>query len=40
MIKVYEAKMTEFGIPVAELGFQPAQANQTLGKGPAGLVTA
>ncbi len=40
MIKVYEAKLGEFGIPVDELGFQPAQATQTLGKGPAGLVTA
>eukprot|EP00042_Codosiga_hollandica_P041410 m.368890 g.368890 ORF g.368890 m.368890 type:complete len:472 (+) comp56108_c0_seq1:117-1532(+) len=39
LIKVYEAKLQEFGIPVEELGFQPAQATQTLGRGPAGLVT-
>eukprot|EP00051_Salpingoeca_urceolata_P004770 m.67561 g.67561 ORF g.67561 m.67561 type:complete len:487 (-) comp13836_c0_seq1:73-1533(-) len=42
MVKTYEAKLSEFGIPVEELGFQPISANpgQPLGKGPAGLVAA
>eukprot|EP01028_Stygiella_incarcerata_P013570 TRINITY_DN82795_c0_g1_i1.p1 TRINITY_DN82795_c0_g1~~TRINITY_DN82795_c0_g1_i1.p1 ORF type:complete len:449 (-),score=145.03 TRINITY_DN82795_c0_g1_i1:201-1547(-) len=36
VIRVYEAKLKEFGIPVEELGFEPLVAKA--GKGPAGLV--
>merc|ERR1711865_857501 len=38
VIRVYESKMTEFGIPVEELGFRPLLTNT--GTGPAGLVVA
>ena len=40
LIKAYESKLGEFGIPVDELGFKPMAATTTLtlGKGPAGLV--
>uniref|UniRef100_A0A7S0URD1 Growth arrest-specific protein 8 domain-containing protein n=1 Tax=Polytomella parva TaxID=51329 RepID=A0A7S0URD1_9CHLO len=36
LIRVYEAKLAEFGIPVDELGFRPLVTNTTT--GPAGLV--
>ena len=36
VIRVYESKLTEFGIPVEELGFRPLVTNT--GTGPAGLV--
>eukprot|EP00798_Chlamydomonas_sp_ICE-L_P007219 gene7219-326_t len=36
LIRVYEAKLTEFGVPVEELGFRPLVTNTTV--GPAGLV--
>jgi hypothetical protein len=36
LIRVYEAKLTEFGIPVDELGFRPLVTNTST--GPAGLV--
>lgn len=40
LIRTYESKLVEFGIPVDELGFQPIAppGGQTLGKGAAGLV--
>ncbi len=36
LIRVYEAKLTEYGIPAEELGFRPLITST--GKGPAGLV--
>jgi len=36
VIRVYESKLTEFGIPVEELGFRPLLSSS--GIGPAGLV--
>ena len=42
MLRTYEAKLRAFGIPVEELGFTPLEsrvAGQTLGQGPAGLVS-
>jgi len=36
VIRVYESKLTEFGIPVEELGFRPLVTST--GTGPAGLV--
>jgi hypothetical protein len=36
LIRVYEAKLAEFGIPAEELGFRPLVTNT--GPGPAGLV--
>ena len=36
LIRVYEAKLTEFGVPVEELGFRPLVTNAST--GPAGLV--
>jgi len=36
VIRVYESKLTEFGIPVEELGFRPLVT--ATGTGPAGLV--
>ena len=42
MIRTYEAKLASFGVPTEELGFKPLQSTiggQTLGQGPAGLVT-
>ena len=38
VIRVYESKLTEFGIPVEELGFRPLVTST--GTGPAGLVVA
>ena len=38
LIRVYEAKLSEFGIPVEELGFRPLVTSTTT--GPAGLVAA
>jgi len=38
VIRVYESKLTEFGIPVEELGFRPLVTST--GTGPAGLVIA
>ncbi|KAJ3276767.1 Dynein regulatory complex subunit 4 [Terramyces sp. JEL0728] len=38
MIRVYEAKLTEFGIPVEELGFKPLQVTSKASIYPAGLV--
>lgn len=43
LLRTYEAKLTQFGIPVEELGFQPLDTTvggQTLGQGAAGLVSA
>ena len=37
-IRVYEAKLVEFGIPPEELGFQPIESNTST--MPAGLVAA
>ncbi|KAJ3614700.1 hypothetical protein NHX12_018271 [Muraenolepis orangiensis] len=42
LLKTYEAKLIAFGIPVEELGFtalESGRAGQTLGQGPAGLVS-
>ncbi|KAJ3593661.1 hypothetical protein NHX12_005995 [Muraenolepis orangiensis] len=42
LLKTYEAKLRAFGIPVEELGFtalESSLAGQTLGQGPAGLVS-
>mmetsp|Transcript_32157 Transcript_32157/g.91229 ORF Transcript_32157/g.91229 Transcript_32157/m.91229 type:complete len:471 (-) Transcript_32157:299-1711(-) len=36
LIRVYEAKLSEFGVPVEELGFRPLVTNTS--PGPAGLV--
>ena len=36
LIRVYEAKLSEFGVPVEELGFRPLVTNTSM--GPAGLV--
>ena len=38
VIRVYESKLTEFGIPVEELGFRPLVTSNGMGTGPAGLV--
>ncbi|XP_020278946.1 growth arrest-specific protein 8 [Pseudomyrmex gracilis] len=43
LLTTYESKLQEYGIPKAELGFQPLRmkvAGAKLGLGPAGLVTA
>lgn len=43
LLRTYEAKFTQFGIPIDELGFKPLDATlsgQVLGQGPAGLVSA
>eukprot|EP00041_Stephanoeca_diplocostata_P017209 m.343109 g.343109 ORF g.343109 m.343109 type:complete len:483 (+) comp20626_c1_seq3:127-1575(+) len=43
VIRTYEAKLEEFGVPVDELGFTPMDVSslgQALGTGPAGLVSA
>ncbi|XP_039619335.1 dynein regulatory complex subunit 4 [Polypterus senegalus] len=43
LLRTYEAKLNAFGIPVDELGFKPLESTvsgQTLGQGPAGLVSA
>ncbi|XP_015600948.1 dynein regulatory complex subunit 4 isoform X2 [Cephus cinctus] len=42
LLSTYESKLQEYGIPQAELGFQPLRAkipDAKLGLGPAGLVT-
>jgi hypothetical protein len=39
MIRVYEAKLTEFSIPVEEMGFKPLMVTTTKSvPNPAGLV--
>lgn len=40
VLRTYEARLSEFGVPTVELGFQPVVINpgQPLGQGPAGLV--
>lgn len=43
LMRTYEAKLSQFGIPAEELGFKPLEstvAHQQLGQGPAGLVSA
>lgn len=43
LLRTYEAKLMQFGIPIDELGFKPLDATvtgQMLGQGPAGLVSA
>ena len=42
LIRTYEAKLASFGVPAEELGFKTLKstvAGQTLGEGPAGLVS-
>lgn len=42
LVRTYEAKLASFGVPAEELGFKPLKstvASQTLGEGPAGLVS-
>ena len=38
MIRVYEAKLTEYSIPVEELGFKPMMASTKTVSNPAGLI--
>ena len=43
LLRTYEAKLNQFGIPTEELGFKPLESTvggQSLGQGPAGLVSA
>ena len=43
LLRTYEAKLTQFGVPTEELGFKPLESTvggQQLGQGPAGLVSA
>ena len=43
LMRTYEAKLLQFGVPTVELGFKPLWSNvahQQLGQGPAGLVSA
>ncbi|XP_059177710.1 dynein regulatory complex subunit 4-like isoform X2 [Physella acuta] len=43
LLRTYESKLDHFGIPTEELGFKPLESTvggQTLGHGPAGLVSA
>lgn len=43
LMKTYEAKLTQFGVPTDELGFKTLESTvggQALGQGPAGLVSA
>lgn len=43
LLRTYEAKLQQFGIPTDELGFKPLESTvggQQLGQGPAGLVSA
>lgn len=43
LLRTYEAKLNQFGIPTEELGFKPLESTvggQALGQGPAGLVSA
>ncbi|CAF1560429.1 unnamed protein product [Rotaria sp. Silwood1] len=42
ILRTYEAKLRQFGIPIEEIGFKPLEstvAGQQLGRGVAGLVT-
>jgi growth arrest-specific protein 8 len=46
LLRTYEAKLSQFGIPIEEMGFKPLEStiagsnNQQIGKGVAGLVSA
>lgn len=44
LLRTYEAKMRQFGIPVEEMGFKPLESTlgngQQIGQGTAGLVSA
>jgi growth arrest-specific protein 8 len=40
MIRVYEAKLTEFSIPVDQLGFKPLMVSTKTANNPAGFVAA
>lgn len=43
LLRTYEAKLQQFGVPTEELGFKPLESTvsgQQLGQGPAGLVSA
>ena len=43
LIRTYESKLKAFGIPKDDLGFRPLESTaggQTIGQGPAGLVSA
>jgi len=43
LMRTYEAKLNQFGVPTEELGFKPLESTvggQQLGQGPAGLVSA
>lgn len=43
LMRTYESKLNQFGVPTEELGFKPLESTvggQTLGQGPAGLVSA
>jgi DNA repair exonuclease SbcCD ATPase subunit len=43
LMRTYEAKLMQFGVPTEELGFKPLESTvggQALGQGPAGLVSA
>ena len=45
LLRTYEAKLAQYGIPVEEMGFKPLEssiggAQQQLGKGASGLVSA
>lgn len=43
LLGTFEAKMSQYGIPIEELGFKPLETTvgmQKLGQGPAGLVSA
>jgi len=43
LLRTYEAKLNQFGVPTEELGFKPLESTvggQALGQGPAGLVSA
>ena len=42
LLRTFEAKMAQYGMPLEELGFKPLETTigaQKLGKGPAGLVS-
>ncbi len=45
LLRTYEAKLAQYGIPVEEMGFKPLESSigdtqQQLGKGASGLVSA
>lgn len=43
LLRTYESKLRQFGVPTEELGFKPLESTvggQALGQGPAGLVSA